>query len=91
MLQLSAASSRLGRKIIELHGVSKAFDGKTIIGDFSYNLLRADRIGIGGRNGAGKSTLLHMLAGKLQPDSGAVEFGTTVKIGTSPRRAGSWI
>ena len=80
-LQLSAASSRLGRKIIELHGISKAFDGKTIIRDFSYNLLRADRIGIVGRNGAGKSTLLHMVAGTLLPDSGSVETGTTVKIG----------
>ena len=80
-VQLSAASSRLGRKIIELHNVSKAFDGKTIIENFSYNLLRTDRIGIVGRNGAGKSTLLHMVAGSLQPDSGAVETGTTVKIG----------
>ena len=80
-VQLSAASSRLGRKIIELHNVSKAFDGKTIIENFSYNLLRNDRIGIVGRNGAGKSTLLHMVAGSLQPDSGAVETGTTVKIG----------
>jgi len=81
VLQMSAASSRLGRKIIELHGVSKAFDGRTIIDGFSYNLLRTDRIGIVGRNGAGKSTLLHMIAGTLQPDSGHVETGTTVKIG----------
>ena len=80
-IQLSAASSRLGRKIIELHGVGKAFDGRTIIDGFSYNLLRMDRIGIVGRNGAGKSTLLHMVAGTLQPDSGWVEMGTTVKIG----------
>ena len=70
VLQLSAASSRLGRKIIELHGVSKAFDGHRIIENFSYNLLRDDRIGIVGRNGAGKSTLLHMIAGTLAPDSG---------------------
>ena len=80
-VQLSAASSRLGRKIIELHQVSKAFDGKTIIDNFSYNLLRSDRIGIVGRNGAGKSTLLHMVAGTLNPDSGSVETGTTVRIG----------
>ena len=80
-VQLSAASSRLGRKIIELHQVSKAFNGKTIIDNFSYNLLRSDRIGIVGRNGAGKSTLLHMVAGILNPDSGSVETGTTVKIG----------
>ena len=80
-LQLSAASSRLGRKIIELHGVSKAFDGHKVIENFSYNLLRGDRIGIVGRNGAGKSTLLHMATGELAPDSGHVEIGTTVKIG----------
>lgn len=80
-LQMAAASSRLGRKIIELHGVGKAFDGRSIIRDFSYNLLRGDRIGIVGRNGAGKSTLLHMIAGELQPDSGYVDMGTTVKIG----------
>ena len=80
-VQLSAASSRLGRKIIELHQVGKSFDGKTIIDNFSYNLLRTDRIGIVGRNGAGKSTLLHMVAGTLLPDSGSVETGSTVKIG----------
>ena len=80
-VQLSAASSRLGRKIIELHNVGKAFDGRTIIENFSYNLLRGDRIGIVGHNGAGKSTLLHMVAGSLLPDSGSVEMGTTVKIG----------
>ena len=80
-IQLAAASSRLGRKIIELRGVTKAFDGRTVIEDFSYNLLRGDRIGIVGRNGAGKSTLLHLIAGELPPDSGSVEIGTTVKIG----------
>ena len=80
-IQMAAASSRLGRKTIELHNVSKAFDGRTVIDNFSYNLLRGDRIGIVGRNGAGKSTLLHMVAGELTPDSGHVEIGTTVKIG----------
>ena len=80
-IQLAAASSRLGRKIIELHGVSKTYDGRTVIDDFSYNLLRGDRIGIVGRNGAGKSTLLRMTAGELTPDSGSVEIGTTVRIG----------
>ncbi|MBQ6719956.1 MAG: ABC-F family ATP-binding cassette domain-containing protein [Oscillospiraceae bacterium] len=80
-LQMSAASSRLGRKIIALHGVSKAYDGRTIIDNFSCNLLRSDRIGIVGCNGAGKSTLLHLAAGELTPDSGHAEIGTTVKIG----------
>lgn len=80
-IQMAAASSRLGKKIIEIDHVSKAFDGRDIIRDFSYNLLRRDRIGIVGRNGAGKSTLLHLIAGELHPDSGTVEMGTTVKIG----------
>ena len=80
-VQMAAASSRLGRKIIELHGVGKDYGGRTVIGNFSYNLLRSDRIGIVGRNGAGKSTLLHMAAGLLEPDRGYVELGTTVKIG----------
>ncbi|MBE6955650.1 MAG: ABC-F family ATP-binding cassette domain-containing protein [Ruminococcaceae bacterium] len=80
-VQMAAISSRLGKKTIELEGVSKAFDGKCVIENFSYNLLRSDRIGIVGRNGAGKSTLLHMIAGQLQPDSGHVEIGITVKIG----------
>ena len=80
-LQLAAASSRLGRKIIELHDVSKSFGEHQVIRNFTYNLLRGDRIGIVGRNGAGKSTLLHMVAGELQPDSGCVEIGATVKIG----------
>ena len=80
-VQLAAASSRLGRKIIELHDVSKSFDGRPIIRNFSCNLLRTDRIGIVGHNGAGKSTLLHLAAGELTPDSGTVEHGTTVEIG----------
>ena len=80
-VQMAAASSRLGRKLIELDHVSKAFDGKTVIEDFSYHLLRSDRIGIVGRNGAGKSTLLRLIAGDLQPDSGSVETGVTVRIG----------
>lgn len=79
--QISAASSRLGRKLIELKNVSKYYDDRCIIRDFSYRLLRDDRIGIVGDNGAGKSTLLHMIAGILPPDSGEVDTGSTVKIG----------
>ena len=80
-IQMAAASSRLGKKIIELHDVTKAYGGRTVIGGFSYNLLRRDRIGIVGHNGAGKSTLLRLIAGELAPDSGTVEMGATVKIG----------
>ena len=79
--QISAASSRLGRKLIELNNVSKFYDERCIIRDFSYRLLREDRIGIVGANGAGKSTLLRMIAGTLAPDSGQVDTGSTVKIG----------
>ena len=80
-VRMAAASSRLGRKLIELEHVCKAYDGRTVIGDFSYNLLRQDRIGIVGKNGAGKSTLLRLIAGELSPDSGSVDMGATVKIG----------
>ena len=80
-VQLAAASSRLGRKIIEMNDICKSFEGRPIIQHFSYNVLRDDRIGIVGHNGAGKSTLLNMIAGKLPPDSGSVEIGSTVKIG----------
>ena len=81
VLQMSAASSRLGRKTIELNQVRKVYGSKTVIENFSYNLLRNDRIGIVGANGAGKTTLLRMISGQLQLDSGSVEIGTTVKIG----------
>ena len=80
-VELSSVGSRLGKKTIELRDVSKAYDGKTYIKDFSYIILRDDRIGIIGDNGCGKSTLLNIMAGRLQPDSGQVEQGETVKIG----------
>lgn len=80
-LEMKSVSSRLGKKIIELEHVSKAFDGIPVISDFSYTVLRNDRIGIIGENGSGKSTLLKLISGELQPDSGSVEIGETVKIG----------
>ena len=80
-LRAGASASRLGKKIIELDRVSKSFPGNCVIRDFSYNLLRADRIGIVGANGAGKSTLLRLIAGELAPDSGTVDTGSTVKVG----------
>lgn len=80
-LEMKSVSSRLGKKIIELEHVSKAFDGVPVISDFSYTVLRNDRIGIIGENGSGKSTLLKLISGELQPDSGSAEIGETVKIG----------
>ncbi len=80
-LEVSALSSRLGKKIIEIEHISKAFDGKQLIEDFSYNLLKGDRVGIIGPNGYGKSTLVQMICGQLAPDSGTVTHGDTVRIG----------
>ncbi len=80
-VQMATVSSRLGRKLIELKEISKAFDHRTVINHFSYHIQRNDRIGIVGRNGAGKSTLLNIIAGQMMPDEGAVEVGSTVQIG----------
>ncbi|WP_297213438.1 ABC-F family ATP-binding cassette domain-containing protein, partial [uncultured Flavonifractor sp.] len=80
-LELSAPASRLGKKTVELRGVSKAFGDRTVIRDFSCLLLRDDRIGIVGANGSGKSTLLNLLAGRLAPDAGEIEVGETVRVG----------
>jgi ATP-binding cassette subfamily F protein uup len=80
-LEISVASSRLGKKVIELKNISKAFDHREVIHDFSYTVLRGDRVGIIGPNGSGKSTLINLLAGVLQPDHGKIEVGETVKIG----------
>ncbi|MEY9093383.1 ABC-F family ATP-binding cassette domain-containing protein [Paenibacillus sp. RC84] len=79
-LDMALAGSRLGRKVIELNQVSKGYEGRELIHDFSYIVLPDDRIGIIGRNGSGKSTLLNMLAGRLSPDSGEIERGSTVKL-----------
>ncbi len=80
-LELSVASSRLGKKIMEAEHVSKSFGDRTIIRDFSYVAVPEDRVGIVGRNGTGKSTLLKLIAGRLEPDAGKLELGPTVKLG----------
>ncbi|QOX61997.1 ABC-F family ATP-binding cassette domain-containing protein [Anoxybacterium hadale] len=80
-IQMAALTSRLGKKLIELQEITKAFDGRAIIDRFSYQIQRNDRIGIVGKNGAGKSTLLNIITGQLQPDAGSVEVGSTVKLG----------
>ncbi|AOY77978.1 ABC-F family ATP-binding cassette domain-containing protein [Clostridium formicaceticum] len=80
-VEISVASTRLGKKVIEMKHINKSFDGKKVIDDFSYTLLRNDRIGIIGANGRGKSTLLNIMSSRLQPDVGEIEIGETVKIG----------
>ncbi|WP_068775634.1 ABC-F family ATP-binding cassette domain-containing protein [Paenibacillus sp. FJAT-26967] len=79
-LDMALAGSRLGKKVIELKDVSKSYADKQLIRDFSYIVQPDDRIGIIGRNGSGKTTLLGMLAGRIQPDGGEIEQGTTVKL-----------
>jgi len=80
-MEIQVSFSRLGRKIIELENVSKRFPCGEVIKNFSYTLLRDDRLGIIGLNGSGKSTLLKIAAGLLKPDAGNVTIGETVKIG----------
>ena len=80
-LELSSLASRLGRKTLELKEISKSYDGRNLIDRFSYIFLKGDRVGFVGKNGCGKTTLLKILTGNLQPDSGEVEAGQTVKIG----------
>ncbi|MFV0341795.1 MAG: ABC-F family ATP-binding cassette domain-containing protein [Anaerocolumna sp.] len=80
-VELSALSSRLGKKTIEINQVSKGFDDKLLIKDFSYILLKGDRLGIVGVNGSGKTTLLKIITGNLMPDTGSVESGETVRVG----------
>ena len=78
---IQALSSRLGKKTVELQGVTKSFDGKCVLKSFDFLLQRTDRVGIVGGNGAGKSTLLNLIAGYITPDSGTVTLGETVKLG----------
>lgn len=80
-VEINALSTRMGKKTIELNHISKAFGDRNLIDDFTYILLPGDRIGIIGPNGCGKSTLLNMITGKLQPDFGSIETGTTIKLG----------
>ena len=80
-VEMDSVGTRLGKKTIELHRISKAYGEKELIKDFTYILLRDDRLGIIGPNGCGKSTLMKIITGRLAPDTGEVVPGDTVKIG----------
>lgn len=80
-VELDSVETRMGKKTVELHHVSKHYGDKKIIDDFSYILLKNQKLGIIGPNGCGKSTLMKMMAGLIQPDEGSVEVGETIKIG----------
>lgn len=79
-MDMALGASRLGKKVIEIENVSKSFGNRKLIEDFSYIVAPGDRVGIIGPNGSGKSTLLNILAGRIEPDSGVVDVGQTVKI-----------
>ena len=80
-VQLSVKVSRQGSKILELENVSKAFNGQTIISDFSYTFKKGDRIGLAGKNGSGKSTFLNLITNHISPDSGNIDIGETTNYG----------
>jgi ATP-binding cassette subfamily F protein uup len=80
-VELSVKVSRQGNKIMEMHGISKGFNGNTYIKNFSYTFKKGDRIGLAGKNGSGKSTLLNLITSGLLPDSGEIVKGETTVIG----------
>lgn len=80
-VEMDSVETRMGKKTIELHHISKQYGEKKIIEDFDYIVLKNQRLGIIGPNGCGKSTLLRMIAGEILPDTGTVEIGETIKIG----------
>lgn len=80
-LEISVASTRLGRKILEIDGLRKSIEGRLLIGELTYTAVPGDRVGIVGPNGSGKSTLLNMIAGRIEPDAGEIVVGQTVKLG----------
>ena len=80
-VQLESIASRLGRTTVELKDICKSYGDRILLQDFTYIFLKNDRVGIIGPNGSGKSTLLKIIAGWVQPDSGTVQIGQTVKLG----------
>ena len=80
-VELGSVETRMGKKTIELHHISKSYGEKKILEDFSYIVLKNQRLGIIGPNGCGKSTLIKMIAGLVEPDAGYIEIGETIKIG----------
>ncbi|WP_449417084.1 ABC-F family ATP-binding cassette domain-containing protein [Phormidium nigroviride] len=80
-VDISTAGRRIGKKVVELTNICKGYNDRTLIKDFTYNFTPEDRIGIIGSNGAGKSTLMDIITGRVKPDSGTVEIGSTIHIG----------
>jgi ATP-binding cassette subfamily F protein uup len=80
-VDISTAGRRIGKKVIELENVAKGYEGRTLFKGFTYAFAPDDRVGIIGPNGVGKSTLMNVITGRLEPDDGTVEMGTTIHVG----------
>lgn len=80
-VDISTAGRRIGKKVIELNGICKAYDNRVLIKDFTYEFNPEDRVGVIGGNGTGKSTLMNIITGRVEPDAGTVEIGSTIHIG----------
>lgn len=80
-LEMSSISSRMGRTTVELEHIHKEYDNKVLIDDFSYIFLKNDRVGFVGKNGCGKTTLMKIIDGRIEPDSGTLTIGQTIRIG----------
>ena len=85
-IEIDVATSRLGRKIIDCMDVSLAYEGRKMLDSFSYKFTRGERVGIVGRNGVGKTTFLNLISGKIEPDSGVIEQGETLRVGYYSQR-----
>ncbi|MFM7423520.1 MAG: ABC-F family ATP-binding cassette domain-containing protein [Elainella sp.] len=80
-VEIATAGRRIGKKVVELNQISKSFGERVLIKDFTYEFNPEDRIGIIGGNGAGKTTLMNLITGRIQPDGGTVDLGSTIQIG----------
>lgn len=87
-LEMSSIVSRMGKTTVELKNISKAYAGKKLIDDFTYIFLKNDRVGFVGHNGCGKTTLMKIIDGRVEPDSGEVVIGQTIKIGCYSQEIG---
>lgn len=80
-IELMMNSSRIGNKILDIENIAKSYDQQTLFSNFSYKFQRYEKVGIVGKNGTGKSTFLNVITGNLQPDSGTIEIGQTIRFG----------